>query len=237
MCGRAKLTVSAEDLQQTFGALPPVGYRPRYNIAPTQDQLALIQTSQGTQFKLIRWGLVPFWADDLKLGNKMVLARAETVATTAAFRHAFAQRRCLVVIDGFYEWQRVTGGKRPHLIHRTSGEPFTLAGVWERWGPPESSLETCAIITAPATDAMQPIHDRMPVIVAEEDRAAWLGRETPEEVLKELLRPSPVPDLEAYEVSRFVNDPANDTEECIAPIGEVPDPLSPWPEEQASLFS
>jgi putative SOS response-associated peptidase YedK len=219
MCGRITLTISADDFQRTFGYVAPAGYRPRYNIAPGQDVLALAADDEGEpRVRAFRWGLVPFWAKDASIGNRLINARGETVGSKPAFRAAFARRRCLVIVDGFYEWQKAPEGKRPHRIRRPTAEPFTLAGLWERWDRGAAPLESCTIITTRANATLAPIHDRMPVIVPATDRRLWLDPATPAAELERLILPCPPDELEAYEVSTLVNRPANDEEECIHPV-------------------
>ncbi len=221
MCGRTTLTITPDDLERSFGYSVPADYRPRFNIAPTQNQLALSDAGSGVGLRWYRWGLIPFWAKDMSIGNRLINARAEGIAAKPAFRAAFAKRRCLIVVDGFYEWQAAVGGKRPHRIRAADGAPFTLAGVWERWDRGPEVIESCAIITTEANPLMSPIHDRMPVIVAPADRGRWLGVNTTGGELSTLLRPYGRSDLVAYEVSTMVNSPANDREECIAPLVEA----------------
>jgi len=218
MCGRTTLTITPEDLEQTFGFPAPRGYRPRYNIAPSQNLLALSDPGSGVGFHEYRWGLVPFWADDMKIGNKLINARAESIAAKPAFREAFERRRCLIVVDGFYEWQASATGKRPHRIRTRSGEAFTIAGLWERWSRGSSLVESCTIVTTRANDMMSPLHDRMPAIIARGVRRKWLAPDASSDELTGLLRPYSGDDLIAYEVSRLVNDPANDDPECIEPF-------------------
>jgi putative SOS response-associated peptidase YedK len=162
--------------------------------------------------------LIPFWSTDAGTGRKFTLARAEGIATTPAYRHAFANRRCLIVVDGFFEWQAAVGGKRPYRVCREAGEPFTLAGVWERWKRGEEVIRSCAIVTAPCNALMRPIHDRMPVIVGEEDRDLWMSERAGQGDLLPLLQPYRGDDLIAYEVSKLVNDPRNDVPECLEPL-------------------
>ena len=222
MCGRTTLTISAEDLRRTFGYTVPAGYRPRYNIAPSQNLLAIRDGRGGRELVELRWGLVPFWADDPSIGNRLINARSETIGTTPAFREAFERRRCLLVVDGFYEWQRGPGGKRPFRIHKARGDAFTLAGLWERWKRDGELIESCTIVTCPPNALVRPLHNRMPVIIPSERREEWLSAESPHEELLELLQPYAGHDLGAYEVSSLVNNPANDVEACIEPVqGEV----------------
>lgn len=223
MCGRTTLTITPDDLQRTFGYQVPPDYRPRFNQAPTQPLLALAEEEGATGFRTFRWGLVPFWAKDLTIGNRMINARAETVTEKPAYRTSFAKKRCLIVIDGFYEWKAATGGKRPHRIRLRTGAPFTLAGLWDRWDRGPEVVESCTILTTSANAAMAPIHDRMPVIVEEADRARWLSGSSEPEDLTTLLRSYPREDLEVYEVSTLVNRPSNDMPECIEPVdGPLP---------------
>jgi putative SOS response-associated peptidase YedK len=221
MCGRTTLTITPDDLERSFGYAPPADYRPRFNIAPTQKMVAIADGGSGVGLTQYRWGLIPFWAKDQAIGNRLINARAEGIASKPAFREAFARRRCLIVVDGFYEWQVAAGGKRPHRICAADGAAFTLAGVWEKWAGDAQIIESCAIITTTANELMSPIHDRMPVVVAADDRACWLGADTRAEELAVLLRPYEGADLVSYEVSTIVNNPANDLEDCIAPFGEL----------------
>jgi putative SOS response-associated peptidase YedK len=218
MCGRTTLTISPEDLERSFGYTPPADYRPRFNIAPTQKLVTMVDRGSGAGLTQYRWGLIPFWAKESSIGNRLINARAEGIAVKPAFRAAYARRRCLVVVDGFYEWQASAGGKRPHRICSANAAPFTLAAIWEKWGRRTEVIESCAIITTIANELMSPIHDRMPVVVAAADRARWLSVDTTGKELSALLRPYDGSDLVAYEVSTMVNSPSNDGEECIAPL-------------------
>jgi putative SOS response-associated peptidase YedK len=218
MCGRTTLTVTADDLERAFGYPAPVGYRPRFNIAPSQELLAIGGEESGEGFRSLRWGLVPSWADDPRIGSRMINARAETIATKPAFRQAFARRRCLVVVDGFYEWRTEPGRKRPHRIRLRTEAPFTLAAIWERWKGGSEPLESCAIVTTAANPVVDAIHARMPVIVPPADRRRWLDPGAAATQLRSLLRPYEGEDLEAYEVSILVNNPANDNPACIEPL-------------------
>jgi putative SOS response-associated peptidase YedK len=155
---------------------------------------------------------VPFWAKDPKIGNRMINARGETVAAKPAFRAALRKRRCLIVADGFYEWQKLAGGKQPWFIAQASGEPFAMAGLWESWRPAEDAapLETCTIITTAANDMMRPLHDRMPAILDGAAVERWLDPAAEPASLEPLLAPAPDGLLHAVPVSRRVNSPAND---------------------------
>jgi len=197
----------------------PKGYRPRYNIAPAQEVWVLVD--DGTRrIETFRWGLVPSWAKDPKIGNKLINARAETLFEKPSFRAAVKQRRCLVLADGFYEWRKSDKGKIPLYIRLRSKRPFGFAGLWESWTSPDGeALKTCAIITTQANELMKPIHERMPVIVPQEQRDLWLNSKIQNETeLASVLQPYPSEEMETYEVSRLVNSPANDQPECVQPM-------------------
>lgn len=216
MCGRTTLTITADDLERTFGYEVPADYRPRYNVAPTQNQLAIVEGEGGAGFRELYWGLVPWWSDDPGIGSRLINARAESLFEKPAFRDSAKERRCLIVVDGFYEWQAATGGKRPHRIHRVDDRPFTLAGIWDRWKGGGEVLESCSIVTTKPNSVVEPLHDRMPVIIEPDDRKRWLLSSDPDQ-LRELLVPGDESQLAAYEVSRAVNDTANDSPACIEP--------------------
>lgn len=222
MCGRFTMRSSKKMITETF-RVPEVPELPlRYNVAPTQ-MVAAIRCLPGDgcrHFALLRWGLIPSWADDAKIGNRLINARADTVASKPAFRSAFKQRRCLVVADGFYEWHACDGKKQPYLIHRQDNRPFAFAGLWEHWRNPEGKeIESCTLITTDANDLMRPIHDRMPVILREEDYDLWLDPTVKDgEQLQSLLHPYLAVDLTATPVSTRVNNPRNDTPDCAAPM-------------------
>jgi putative SOS response-associated peptidase YedK len=192
---------------------------PRYNIAPTQT--VIVVSDDGTRtLTEMRWGLIPSWAKDSAIGNRMINARAETVATKPAFRVALRKRRCLIPADGFYEWQPVGRRKQPVYITLKSREPFSFAGLWESWTAPDGQeIKTCTIITTEANDLLKAIHDRMPVILTREAEAVWLDPtiQDPEGLLP-LLGPYPAEEMEAYPVSTQVNNTAHDGQECIQPL-------------------
>ncbi len=222
MCGRFTLSTPAQTLQKLFD-LPEVReLTPRYNIAPS-EMLATVRLPEGKpsrELALLRWGLIPPWADDPDVGNRMINARAETVATSPAFRGAFRRRRCLVPADGFYEWQRQGRQKQPFYLHMRDGSPFAFAGLWEHWKGPEGQvIESCTLITTEPSDLVRPVHNRMPVILAPDDYALWLDPGVQDvEALKALLRPYPPVQMEAYPVSQMVNSPANDDPACVVPL-------------------
>lgn len=219
MCGRFTRTTNLIDIANEFGVDEVTAdLDPSYNIAPTQ-QVAVILTDDTKRLVQVRWGLVPSWAKDLAIGNKMINARAETITEKASFRNAFKKRRCLVVADGFYEWQRVGTSKQPVYIHLKNGKPFGFAGLYEFWKSPEGEeVVTCAIITTTANKLMEPIHERMPVIIPKEDENRWLDpRTVDQESLIDLLKPYPANTMEAYPVSKRVNSPSNNSPECVKP--------------------
>jgi putative SOS response-associated peptidase YedK len=168
---------------------------------------------------VVRWGLIPSWADDASIGNRLINARAETAAEKPSFRSAFKHRRCLIPTSGFYEWQKVGTKKQPHYIRRPDEVPFAFAGLWERWEKGGEPIESCTILTTEANGMMRPIHDRMPVILGPEAWGQWLDPEGKESLpLKPLLRPYPDDWLTAYPVSTRVNNPKYDAPACVAPL-------------------
>jgi putative SOS response-associated peptidase YedK len=220
MCGRFTLGATAPDLAAQFGLATVPTWRPRYNIAPTQEVLVIRQPSSqaSREARLYRWGLVPSWAKDPAIGNRLINARAETVASKPAFRHAFKERRCLVLADGFYEWHKEGARKQPYHIRLRNGRPFAFAGLWEHWENAEAAIDSCTLLTTTPNAVMRPLHDRMPVILSAAEYDQWLdchGQDV--EPLHAILRPYPGDDLIAYPVSTRVNNPANETPECLAP--------------------
>jgi putative SOS response-associated peptidase YedK len=225
VCGRYTLTVPLSNLVDAFDVPPPeFDYRPRYNIAPTQDVPVVARDERGQRMGLLRWGLIPSWSKDPGVGSRMINARSETAAEKPSFRSAFRRRRCLVPADGFYEWERhegqsgTKGTRTPHWIHLSSQEPFAFAGLWERWDAPEGPpLFTFTILTTEAAPEMAHIHPRMPVILLPQDRDPWLDPGTEVSALKTFLRPLPGHLLRARMVSTRVNSPRHDDPECLRP--------------------
>jgi len=222
MCGRFALISPVDTILETFEvdttALDVSRIAPRYNVAPTQPVLAVRSTAVSDQreLTLFRWGLIPSWAQDMKMGARMINARSETVAEKPAFRAAFKRRRCLIPADGFYEWQKQNGGKQPLYIRLRDQRPFALAGLWEVWHSPDGSeLETCTILTTTPNELMETIHNRMPVILDSEDYDDWLHPGTNPQTALHLLRPYPADEMIAYPVSPHVNSPAHDDPACI----------------------
>jgi len=221
MCGRYTLESDMSFLQLRFKFVTSdLDYKPRYNIAPTQDVLTV--TNDGDRHgQFMRWGLVPFWAKDLKIGYRMINAKSETLAERSAFRNAFKKRRCLVLADGFFEWRKDGKEKIPTYIFLKSREPFAFAGLWETWKSPEDEIiPSCTIVTTEPNSFMEPIHNRMPAILSEEAEALWLDPLTEDPtVLQQLLVPSPPELMDSYEVSTLVNTPKNQGKEIIEPVG------------------
>jgi len=222
MCGRFTQTASPEVIAEQFKITNPPLFTPRYNIAPSQP-IAAIRIDPDTATRtlvMLRWGLIPSWAKDPKIGNQCINAKAETVAEKPSFRSAFKKRRCLVIATGFYEWQIQGRAKQPIWIGLRSKRPFAFAGLWEQWKPPEGEpLETCTIITTEPNDLMAPIHNRMPVILSPASYDQWLDLSFQQiEPLKALLRPYPSEELTAYPVSTLVNNPRHDASQCLEPV-------------------
>lgn len=221
MCGRFTLTANPGDLQDAFaGYTFPPQYAPRYNIAPAQPVLAIPNDELGAA-DFFLWGLIPSWAKDPAIGNRMINARAETVHEKPAFRGPFKYRRCLILSDGFYEWQARPGTKTkvPHFIHLKSRRPFAFAGLWDVWRNPDGAeIKSCTIITTGPNQLTATIHNRMPVILTPDVYAQWLDAspQTPERLLP-LLKPFPAEEMSAYPVSTLVNKPEADRPECLLP--------------------
>ncbi|ACC81930.1 SOS response-associated peptidase [Nostoc punctiforme] len=224
MCGRFTLNQSAEALAQFFHVEPVLNLAADFNIAPTQMVATVLQNpeSEKREFQQLHWGLIPSWAKDAGMGAKLINARAETVAEKPSFRSAFKHRRCLVLADGFYEWQRQQGKKQPFYFRLEDGQPFGFAGLWEKWcSPANGEIISCTILTTAANELLQPIHDRMPVILEPKDYDLWLDSQvqTPQ-TLQQLLRPYPAPAMISYPVSTLVNNSRHNSPECIIPLSE-----------------
>jgi putative SOS response-associated peptidase YedK len=235
MCGRFTLATPAAEWAALFrlDVVPEV--EPRYNIAPTQDvdvvrappglreHAGLGQEPAGApvprEAARMRWGLVPHWAREPGSGPPLINARAETVAEKPSFRDSYRERRCLIVADGFYEWQASGTRKQAYWIGLEDGRPFGFAGLWDRWSAPDGgSLESCVILTAGANDALRPLHDRMPVIVEPENYDLWLDPDTIPWELEPLLRPHPEDDMRFHPVSTRVNYVSHDDRACMEPL-------------------
>ena len=222
MCGRFVLVADPNVIQTTFNLDPSgvINFAPRYNIAPTQ-LVPVITNEQPKQLSLLKWGLVPSWAKEEAIGNKMINARADGIAEKPSFRNAFKRRRCIVPASGFYEWQKGEGKtKTPMYIHLKDQEVFALAGLWEVWNSPQGDeVHTFTIITTDANEFMAPIHNRMPVILHKQDYDLWLDpKEVKADTLLPLLKPFEAEKMTAYEVSRAVNTPSIDEPDLIQPV-------------------
>ena len=224
MCGRFTLTADQDSFEDRFSLTGfDLGWVPSFNIAPTQEVLAVTNDGSENRPELMRWGLVPSWAKDPKIGNRMINARSETLTEKPSFRTAFKRRRCLIPADGFYEWKREGKAKKPMLITANPGGLFAFAGLWETWKQPDDCwLLTCVIITTSANEFMTSIHDRMPVILPRESEALWLDPEEQDTaMLSELLLPYDPDRMEGYEVSTLVNSPRNNFPEVIEPVATL----------------
>ena len=235
MCGRFVSASPPDELARYFGAELDEGdsLEASFNVAPTNDVYAVRARDGLRHLEALRWGLVPFWAKDLKIGSRMINARAETVAEKPAFRKAYERHRCLIPADGFYEWAKIPGAKnkQPYFIHRTDGEPIVFAGLWERWRPrledgktideTAEPIETCTILTCTPNADMAPIHDRMPVLLPPAVWDDWLSSETDLDYIASLLRPAPDDLLTLVPVSTAVNNVRNKGEQLIEPLPEA----------------
>jgi len=216
MCGRFTLRTPAGVIVAQFGLRELADLAARYNISPTQDVLAIRpDATQAWQPVWLRWGLIPSWAKDEKIGAQMINARSETIAEKPSFRSAFKQRRCLIVADGFYEWQKEGRARLPFHIRRRDGQPFAFAGLWERWRGGDGSLESCTIITTAANELLRPLHERMPVILAPREYGAWLAPEAQADDLKALLATSDTSELEIVPANPVVNNARHDAPDCL----------------------
>ncbi|MCM3086540.1 SOS response-associated peptidase [Bhargavaea ginsengi] len=223
MCGRFTLYVPYGELIARFGitrSFEEVDFSPSYNIAPTQQVVAVISDGRENRMGKLRWGLVPGWAKDLKIGSRMINARAETLSEKPSFRQAFERQRCIIPADSFYEWQREGDIRRPMRIRLKDEEVFGMAGLWETWiSPNGEKVHTCTAITTRPNRVMEKIHDRMPVILEKSGEEEWLNPDNRDiESLNRLLVPYDADRMEAYEVSSAVNSPKNNSPELIVPF-------------------
>lgn len=216
MCGRFTLRTPAGVIIAQFGLRELADLAARYNISPTQDVLAIrLDDAQAWQPAWLRWGLIPSWAKDEKIGASLINARSETIAEKPSFRSAFKHRRCLIVADGFYEWQKVGRAKQPYHIRRRDLQPFAFAGLWERWRAGDGLLETCTIITTAANELLRPLHERMPVILDPREYGAWLAPSATPEELKALLTTSDTAEIEIVPANPVVNNARHDAPDCL----------------------
>jgi len=226
MCGRYTLTTPGEIIAEIFDLSEPPELAARYNVAPTQEVAAVRVDEPGSErrFVRLRWGLVPHWADDPAIGNRMINARSESVAEKPAFRTSFKKKRCLVLADGFYEWQKVAGGKKqPWYFRLAGGDPFAFAGLWASWGKGEGEpIESCTLLTTDANELVRKVHHRMPVILDPADYDLWLDPEVGDrERLEPVLGAFDPAKMIAFPVSTRVNSPAHDDPSVIEPQGEA----------------
>jgi putative SOS response-associated peptidase YedK len=221
MCGRYTVAVDPQLLAERFNVALPEDIAPRFNVAPTDPVLAVTERSTGRELLIARWGLVPHWAKDAKGGARMINARAESLAEKPAYRPLLTKGRCLILADGFYEWRHDPDGKRRPVRYTVDGaEPFGFAGLWTGRHDPEADewLRTCTIITTTANDLVEPVHDRMPVILPRESEDAWLDRGVAVEEALALLQPYPSELMHAADASMLVNSVKNDDERLLDPL-------------------
>ncbi|SDY90463.1 Putative SOS response-associated peptidase YedK [Evansella caseinilytica] len=222
MCGRFTLYADPEFLSEyvELENIAEIDLQPRFNIAPSQPVLTMVQGVNGFRGGYMRWGLIPFWAKDPSAGYKMINARLETVQEKRSFRPLVGKRHCLIIADGFYEWKKEKTGKQPFYIRLATGEPLLFAGLWDRWkdGDGKETI-SCTILTTAANDLMKELHDRMPVIVPKEKWGEWLQLKAVDEQRAEpFFRPFPSKLMHAYPVSTMVNHPKNNSADCIREI-------------------
>lgn len=229
MCGRFTLSTPASQLIELFQVREFPDLVPHYNIAPTQLVICIRQTDSQRTADRMRWGLVPSWAKDETIGNRLINARSETAAEKPSFRSAYAKRRCLIPTDGFYEWEKTAAGtKQPWFIHQPDRKPFAFAGLWESWRVRNSSDEqhmlSCTILTTAANADLADIHDRMPVLIPACHYATWLSQDASTDQLSSLMQPSEAGTLQRYRVSTIVNRPTTDSPDCVAPLDSAAAP-------------
>jgi len=220
MSGRFVLENTPEQLMKVYRLSSRPDLSPRYNITPSQ-QIAVVRQQNGgdREMVMMQWGLIPSWAKDPAIGYKMINARSETAHEKPSFKQALRSRRCIVPVSGFYEWEKKGKEKIPHYIHLRDGDIMSLAGLWETWKSPEGErLETCTILTTAANSLLKPLHDRMPVVLHNEEFNLWFNRDVDDiNLLAELFHSYPSDRLEEHIVSKKVNSPSNDSPECIVP--------------------
>ncbi|PIQ86027.1 MAG: hypothetical protein COV74_06235 [Candidatus Omnitrophica bacterium CG11_big_fil_rev_8_21_14_0_20_45_26] len=222
MCGRYSLTIDFQTLADEFAlsfSEPPRGWRPRYHIAPSQPVPILVSQAK-PNLDIAVWGLIPSWSKDPSIGQRMINARQETLTVKPSFKGLLRSQRCLVLADGFYEWQRKSLRKTPYYIRLKSGRPFAFAGLWSHWvGPDGSEIRSCTIITGKPNSLLQPIHDRMPVILPRGSREQWMDPACSQaRDLEPLLKPYNADQMEAYPVSPMVNSSGYDESACVKPF-------------------
>ena len=222
MCGRFTITIEAAALQLELGlAETPLEWKPRFNVAPTQP-VAVVRDPNLQRLEYMRWGLVPSWAKDVEIGNRLINARSETIEEKPSFRASFSRRRCLIPADGFYEWQRGKERKtpaQPYYFFLKDHALFAFAGIWDLWQSPDGSeLTSCSIITCAANELVSHYHERMPVILAPQDYSTWLARATEPDRLRALIGARPITPVSLFPVSRAVGNVKNDSPDLIVPV-------------------
>jgi len=228
MCGRFVQAQDPATYAEFFGAAPVENLEtlsPSYNVAPTTKVLAVAEYDGDRRLGRFRWGLIPSWAKEMGIGNRLINARAETIATKPAFRSSFKSRRCLIPADGFFEWQKRVKGKLPHYLYRVDGDPLAIAGLWASWVDPETEdrVVSCTIVTTRPNELVADIHDRMPVVLSAGQWDRWLDREfTDADALQAMLTPSSEA-MAAHPVSTLVNSVRNNLPDCIVPLEGLPD--------------
>lgn len=216
MCGRFNLTATPESIVEHFQLESLSRYQPSYNITPAKKILTIVELDdKSRKAAYLFWGLVPSWAKDSKNSSHLINARAETVREKPSFRSAFRHRRCLIPTNGFFEWQKLVSGKQAFHIHRQDNQLFAFAGLWEHWEHEQKILYSCTIITTEATEFMQPIHERMPIIISPEHYQQWLDKATDENQAFELLDNRAYEFMAATPISDWVNNPQHDDERCL----------------------
>ncbi|AFM39467.1 hypothetical protein Desaci_0400 [Desulfosporosinus acidiphilus SJ4] len=217
MCGRFSL-IQVKDLEKRFEFEQiEFEFEPRYNIAPSQQVPGVLRQNGRNRLCMFRWGLIPNWAKDERIGNKMINARGETLKEKQSFRKSLEQRRCLVLADGFYEWKREGRVKKPYRITLHDGRPFAFAGLWDSWLTPAGQrVNSCTIVTTSSNTLMETIHQRMPVILPQKNEALWLNVDVVSGgEAQSLLTPYPAEQMDAYEVLPLVNSPSYEGPECV----------------------
>jgi putative SOS response-associated peptidase YedK len=224
MCGRFTNDIIDEELNKIFGVPGVLPKREaRYNIAPTQMIEAVVEQKAERILTQLKWGLIPSWAKDDSLAGKMINARAETIAEKPSFKNAFKSRRCIIPASGFYEWQKTSAGKQPFYFYLKDESPFGLAGLYENWLDKQTGelVETCTIITTEANEVLEPVHERMPVILKAKDYDFWLDEKVKDiDRLQSLLVPYPAEEMESHKVGKGVNIPDNNSPELIKPSAQ-----------------
>lgn len=218
MCGRFSFSPLTKIIEDRFDVKVDQQYRPRFNSAPSQN-LAVISNQDPGILSYYRWGLIPFWAKDSKIGNRMINARAETITEKPSFRNSIKRKRCLVLSDGFFEWKKINEKEKiPYRIMMKDESLFSMAGIWDSWKNEEGNLvNSFSILTIGPNALMENIHHRMPVILDPSDEKVWIGESSPESVIS-LLKPYPAEKMTAYPISRLVNSPSNDGPEILEPV-------------------